>query len=764
MAAEDKSAGSKRPISEVEDAADSLAIEERIAREVTENAGSSSAKPASKKPRVEERRSIFVRSLPPNATNETMTDFFSQYFPVKHATVITDHKTKESRGYGFVTFADAEDAQQAKVALDKKLWDGRSLRIDIAEPRHRNGNPEDKPQAPPGKPSQDDRKPPKLIVRNLPWSIKTEEQLSHLFRSFGKVKFADLPQNKGKLRGFGFVTIRGQKNAEKALEGLNGKEIDGRTLAVDYAVNKDSWEAQQKQPKPEKKADKKAKVEDDDDETSDDATSEEDDDDEEEDSSKPASKDKELDDDLKNFFKNHMQNMEDESENDDDDDDEDNGEDEEEPEEEEKAPPKKQMTDNSSTLFIRNLPFTATDEQVKGFFGHFGKVRYARVVMDKATDKPAGTGFVCFFNEADAKACIKEAPRPQAPAAPKAKHSILQDDNLDPEGRYTLDGRLLQVAQAVNKETAANLADSASVKRREKDKRRLFLLSEGQITPRSPLFKLLGQTELQMRQASAAQRKKLVEKNPSLHLSLTRLALRNIPRNVGAKELKELARKAIVGFAKDVKEGRREPLSKEENSRDTKEAKDKERERKSKGKGIVRQAKIVFETHDGSKVPEKSAGGRSRGYGFIEYTSHHWALMGLRYLNGLQLEGDNGRKQRLIVEFAIENAQVVQRRREVEGHGARAAERKAFKDQKANEGEEGGEGDRARKILKDNKEARGKGGRNAKSKGKKGKLSEEDNSKDQQAPPAADDDKSDMKQKLIARKRLMRKKKAQARG
>ncbi|KAF4120294.1 nucleolar protein 4 [Geosmithia morbida] len=778
MAVEEKPAGLKRPLSEVEDAAESLALDERIAKEVTENTGKPSSRPASKKPRVEERRSIFVRSLPPVATNETLTDFFSQYFPVKHATVITDHKTKESRGYGFVTFADVEDAQQAKASLDKKLWDGRSLRIDIAEPRHRKGNPEDKPAAPPGKPTNDDnRKPPKLIVRNLPWSVKTEEQLSHLFRSFGLVKYADLPKAKGKLRGFGFVTIRGQKNAEKALETMNGKELDGRILAVDWAVNKESWEAQQKEPEKLEKTDKKSKAEDDDDQTSDDATSDEEDDevDGADGKSKSASKpkDKELDDDLKNFFKNHMTNMEDESDENDDDEEEDDDDKEEDVEEvpeaaKEKVPLKKLTTDNSSTLFIRNLPFTATDEQVKGFFDYFGKVRYARVVKDKATEKPAGTGFVCFFNEADAKACIKGAPRAQAPAAPNSKHSILQDENADPDGHYTLDGRLLQVAQAVNKETATNLADSAMAKRREKDKRRLFLLSEGAITPRSPLFKLLGQSELQMRQASAAQRKKLVEKNPSLHLSLTRLALRNIPRNIGSKELKDLARKAIVGFATDVREGRRVPLSKEENARDTKEAKDKERERRLKGKGIVRQAKIVFETNDGSKVDEKSGAGKSRGYGFIEYTSHHWALMGLRYLNGHQLEGDNGRKQRLIVEFAIENAQVVQRRREVEGFGARSAERKAAKDQKAVEETKGGKQDddnqRTRKILRDNKEARGKGGRNAKNKSKKGGKPAEDKPAPAAPVAAPADGKSEMQHKLIARKRLMRKKKANARG
>jgi nucleolar protein 4 len=82
----------------------------------------------------------------------------------------------------------------------------------------------------------------------------------------------------------------------------------------------------------------------------------------------------------------------------------------------------------------------------------------------------------------------------------------------------------------------------------------------------------------------------------------------------------------------------------------------------------VRQAKIVLEKT-----------GRSRGYGFIEYDSHASALKGLRWLNARvvgerKVETDGDRKRRLLVEFAIENAQVVKRRQEREA----AARRKAI--------------------------------------------------------------------------------------
>lgn len=699
--------------------------------------------PSAKKAKTEQKRSLFVRSLPASATNETLVDFFSEYFPVKHATVVVDQQTKESRGFGFVTLADADDATQAKATMDKKLWDGKRIRIEVAEPRQRkpDGGPRTVPEGKPDKQLQF-LPTPKLIIRNLPWSIKTPAQLSKLFMSFGKVKFADLPNDRGKLKGFGFVTLRGRKQSQNAIEAINGLEVDGRQIAVDWAVDQKTWKDQNKaeevEPEP---SDNEIEIEDEDEDAGEDA--DEDADEAGDDESDKGS----IDADLQNFMKNHMQNMEDE------DDDDEKNEDDKQNAEHVRKERKPRMTDNSSTLFIRNLPFTASDESLKSFFESFGHIRYARVVMDKTTQKPAGTGFVCFAKEAEAKACVKAAPRSQQTTA-SAKHSILQDDAADPTGKYTLDGRLLQVAQAVNKEQATHLADNASIKRRETDKRKLFLMAEGAISQGTPLYDLLTPMEVRMRQASAAQRRKLVQGNPSLHMSLHRLALRNIPRSIDSKELKELARKAVVGFATELKDGKRQPLSKEELVRDGKDAKSLEQERKTKKKGIIRQAKVVFESMQGTKVSEDSGAGKSRGYGFIEYTSHRHALMGLRFLNGHQLQGDGGRKQRLVAEFAIENAQVVQRRRAIESKSAQPPRAKREEKKKA----EGAAAEEKKGKKPLGKKPQGKG--KMQPKGPNVKKEVEIKATDSEEVKAA----AELKHKLIQRTRVTRKKKKMARG
>jgi nucleolar protein 4 len=308
---------------------------------------------------------------------------------------------------------------------------------------------------------------------------------------------------------------------------------------------------------------------------------------------------------------------------------------------------------------------------------------------------------------------------------------------------YTLDGRVLQISQAVSREEAARLTESGVAARqgKDKDKRRLYLLSEGTISANSPLYAALAPTEVKMRDQSAAQRKKLIQSNPSLHLSLTRLAIRNIPRGINSKDLKALAREAVVGFATDVKEGRRQPLSKEEVARGGAEDKEAEHKRREKGKGVVKQAKIVFENKQGSKVAEVDDAGKSRGYGFIEYSSHRWALMGLRWLNGHAVDNAAGKSQRLIVEFAIENAQVVARRRDQQGKFLHW-----------------GSSSTTNKEESSNRRADSKS--DGKRPGKKGAKVAGDEGPPGDGKSAA---RNALEQKIIGRKRLMKKKKANAR-
>ena len=695
-------------------------------------------------------RSLFVRSLPESATTDSLTNLFSQNFPIRHATVVLDSETKKSKGYGFVTFADVEDAQSAKETFDRSLFEGRKIKVDFAEPRDRQAN-EDGSAAPRKKQferqKRESQQPPKLIVRNLPWTVKKPEDLAALFRSYGKVKHVTMPKAKpGLSAGFGFVVLRGRKNAQKALEGVNGKEVEGRTLAVDWAVEKETWKTWQN-------GEKQAGVED---STAHNSTTADDD------GSVKSGGSKGLP--VEAITESEIES----------DDGSDNASDEEDDTElssidESDEWSKSQTTqDNSSTLFIRNLPFTTDDEKLKEHFDVFGPVRYARVVLDHATERSKGTGFVAFYNLDDADACLREAPRLRATAeqvrtnrGTAVKQSILEDTGLDRTGRYTIDGRILHVSRAVDRKEATRLTVAGTTLRdvRDKDKRRLYLLSEGTVPSGSPLYKQLSATEIKMREDSAKQRQSLTRSNPTLHLSLTRLSVRNLPRSVTSKDLKALAREAVVGFARDVKAGARHQLSKEEMLRGGEEMREAERLRKAKGKGIVKQTKVVFEGREGAKVAEDSGAGRSRGYGFIEYSSHRWALMGLRWLNGHAIGPSKSdststapapavkeRKKRLIVEFAIENAQVVGRRHERE---AKARERSKLIAEKRAKGELPEKAPKP--STKDQLMAKTRKGTKRKQTSNAAASEQSD-----AASPRNESDKAAKRQQIIGRKRMLR--------
>ena len=59
-------------------------------------------------------------------------------------------------------------------------------------------------------------------------------------------------------------------------------------------------------------------------------------------------------------------------------------------------------------LFIGNLPYTTTNEDLGEFFGQYGEVLSAAVIMDRATGRSKGFGFVEMTNDEEADAAISK--------------------------------------------------------------------------------------------------------------------------------------------------------------------------------------------------------------------------------------------------------------------------------------------------------------------------------------------------------------------
>jgi RNA recognition motif-containing protein len=79
-----------------------------------------------------------------------------------------------------------------------------------------------------------------LYVGNLNWQT-TEADLQAAFEAFGQVTSVTIIKDKytGQSRGFGFVEMAEDSEGQAAIDGLNGKELDGRTLRIDRARPRD---------------------------------------------------------------------------------------------------------------------------------------------------------------------------------------------------------------------------------------------------------------------------------------------------------------------------------------------------------------------------------------------------------------------------------------------------------------------------------------------------------------------------------------------
>ncbi|KAI0659162.1 hypothetical protein C8Q70DRAFT_933900 [Cubamyces menziesii] len=687
----------------------------------------------------------------------------------------------------------------------KKRLDGLAKAAKKAKPSAKSSQPKLGPA-----PNRNSR----LIVRNLPFDI-TEQDLRAIFLPYGPIYSVHIPlatetkkeeqdevkQEEGtskprpRSKGFAFVWYLSRKDAEKAMEKCNGMTVEAgvaemlisdkqkkkkqrreerkrkaaageavdesegeeaedekeshrkRVIAVDWALSKDKWEAE------------KAKLEalQDSDEEKEDGSdeSEASDSDGESDASESGSEDEHIgvhdgDSDESDSDESH---------------DESGDEDEEEDEEEQKpAKPTLPPPEVGTTLFIRNVPFEATEDELRTLFRAFGPLRYARITMDAATGRSRGTGFVCFWNKEDADKAIEQSNILRAETlgdTPAVKKNPFKMPSLltpDPSAsiaqNLVLHGRTLDVSRAVTRDEATRLKEIGERQREKADKRNLYLLREGIILPNTPAAEAMPPAEVEKRTQSFNARRALLRSNPSLFVSRTRLSVRQLPLFVTERMLKRLAIHSVRAFEAEVKDGKREPLTADELAEPTPAETDADGDVKMEGgeedaspkkggkvnggkKGGrptgVKQAKIVRQA---DRVDPVTGKGRSKGYGFLEMLTHADALRVLRWANNnlavgrlfeewwrAELEDllkaekkkeqgkrDEARVKRireelekgvppkskgtLIVEFSIENIQVVQRR---------AAQQKGLK---PGENAKGAKGDGA-KTGKDQKASRG---------------------------------------------------------
>lgn len=81
-----------------------------------------------------------------------------------------------------------------------------------------------------------------LFVGSLPFSV-TDDALGQLFAQYGQVQSVNVIKDKysGQSRGFGFIEMSTEEEAQKAVQGLNGYNLEGRNIVVKEALPKPTY-------------------------------------------------------------------------------------------------------------------------------------------------------------------------------------------------------------------------------------------------------------------------------------------------------------------------------------------------------------------------------------------------------------------------------------------------------------------------------------------------------------------------------------------
>ncbi|KAM5559300.1 33 kDa ribonucleoprotein, chloroplastic [Rosa sericea] len=179
---------------------------------------------------------LYVGNLPYSMTSTQLSEIFGEAGTVTYSEIIYDRVTDRSRGFGFVTMSNVEEAQEAIRMFDGSQVGGRTVRVNFPEvprggereilgPKIRN----------PGYKVYIDS-PNKIYAGNLGWGL-TSQGLKDAFEGQPGLLGAKViyERGSGRSRGFGFVTFDTAAAAEAAVTAMNGVEVDGRALRLNMA-------------------------------------------------------------------------------------------------------------------------------------------------------------------------------------------------------------------------------------------------------------------------------------------------------------------------------------------------------------------------------------------------------------------------------------------------------------------------------------------------------------------------------------------------
>jgi len=170
---------------------------------------------------------VFIKNLDKSIDNKAMYDTFSAFGNILSCKVAQDVEGN-SKGYGFVHFETEEAAVNAIQKVNGMLLNDKKVFVGRFVPRKEREK----------ELGEKAKKFTNVFVKNFGEELG-DEKLKEMFTKFGKItSYKIMAEEGGKNKGFGFVSFEDSEAAEKAVEELNGTEINGKSLFVGRAQKK----------------------------------------------------------------------------------------------------------------------------------------------------------------------------------------------------------------------------------------------------------------------------------------------------------------------------------------------------------------------------------------------------------------------------------------------------------------------------------------------------------------------------------------------
>uniref|UniRef100_A0A8B9H1A6 Polyadenylate-binding protein n=1 Tax=Astyanax mexicanus TaxID=7994 RepID=A0A8B9H1A6_ASTMX len=169
---------------------------------------------------------IFIKNLDKSIDNKALYDTFSAFGNILSCKVVCDENG--SKGYGFVHFETQEAAERAIEKMNGMLLNDRKVFVGRFKSRKER-------EAELGARAKEFTN---VYIKNFGEDMD-DEKLKEVFSKYGNaMSIRVMTDDSGKSRGFGFVSFERHEDAQKAVDEMNGKELNGKLIYVGRAQKK----------------------------------------------------------------------------------------------------------------------------------------------------------------------------------------------------------------------------------------------------------------------------------------------------------------------------------------------------------------------------------------------------------------------------------------------------------------------------------------------------------------------------------------------